>query len=308
MRRSARLAPLAPALALVASCSTTSPDEDAPAETTDVEEQESTEVEDTWEPRESDAHGSAEPRLVVADEAGGQVHVIAVSTGEPLDSFDVTGPLDLTSVDADGSQVLVGDDTVLDTGIRWEPHGGHLDPDNGDPALVADEDEVTEARETSEDDPFDATAIESVDGPTVTVHPPEGTELSVELPDEVAAATWDPYWEQALALTVDGTLHTIDPESGEISGSERVTGAVDGEEGGATIAAAENHVYVSDAATRTIVEVDVSRDGLETDRVRVLDFAPSDLLAVGMEPLAHEHHDEEHDDHDHEHDDEEHDH
>lgn len=296
MHRSVRLAPLAPALALVASCAT-APDEDATAEETDAEGQESAEPEDTWEPRESDAHGSAEPRLVVADDASGQVHVISVSTGEPLDTFDVAGPLDLTSVDADGSQVLVGDDTALDTGIRWEPHGGHLDSDNSDPALVTDEEEVSEVRDTAEDDPFDVTSVESVDGATVTLHPPEEAKVSVDLPDEVAAATWDPYWERALALTVDGTLHTIDPSSGEASESVQITDAVDdGEDGAAAITPAESHVYVSDADARTIVEVRVSRDGLEADRVRALDFAPSDLLAVGMEPLDHDGRDEDHED------------
>ncbi|SKA03586.1 hypothetical protein SAMN02745673_02256 [Marinactinospora thermotolerans DSM 45154] len=144
----------------------------------------------------------------------------------------------------------------------------------------------------------------------------------LDLPADFVTLAWDPFWEQGLVLTSDGSLHAVDPANGEITHSTRATGEVGDatEDGGrAAVVAGENYAYVVNPTTRELAEVSVGGDGLALERAMTLDFTPRDLAIVGLAELGgheeHEHtHEEGHDHsadsgegHDHAHD-EEHDH
>lgn len=389
-------------------------------------------AETDWEPREPESHAAAQPRLVVADNDSGAVTLVDAHSGETTATVDAAGPTRLTVADNEGAQVLLSGEEaqLLDTGIRWEAHGDHVDPANEEPELVegtldisastpatagdhhaallgADEsgnntavlhelDETVpeefaatatidaanaevavplgedlllggendvQVRSTDDTEVADTTSCASVssavaldaeaailgcadgalvaetNGDTVdfehlaapdadtpvtglvaaddpagpalgsygetavaVVDPAEQSISEVELPAELAALTWDPYWEQGLALTADGQLHAIDPEEAEITTTAEVTETITQDEGHAVVAAGESHVYLLNPDTAELIEAEVSRDGFERTRNLALDFTPADLAVVGLEPLEEPEH--ETDDHDHDHEDE----
>ncbi|MFW6690261.1 hypothetical protein [Streptomyces sp. MAR4 CNX-425] len=108
----------------------------------------------------------------------------------------------------------------------------------------------------------------------------------VELPAPRAAYAWDPYWDQGLALTADGSLHGVDPERAEVVTSSEVTEPFevsdDWTKNQAALAPGEESVYVTDPFTGSLIEAEVSRDGFEVTRSMELGFTPYSLTVLGM--------------------------
>ncbi|NJN83141.1 MAG: zinc ABC transporter solute-binding protein [Caldilineaceae bacterium] len=129
----------------------------------------------------------------------------------------------------------------------------------------------------------------------------------VILPVPMWAFTWSEYDpHQVLALTIDGSLHTIDGETGEILGSVAVVDAFElpqqGEEGvlRPALTAAGDMAYISSPNTGEVVEVHVPH--LEVDRRLAVEGAPFSLAPFGAmaDPHAHDHEEEAADGYEHE--------
>lgn len=134
-----------------------------------------------------------------------------------------------------------------------------------------------------------------------------GVMTPVILPVPMWAFTWsehDPH--HVLALTIDGSLHTVDAETGEILGSVAVVDAFElpqrGEEGvlRPALIASGDMAYISSPNTGEVVEVHTPH--MEVDRRLAVAGAPFALAAFGAmaDPHSHDHEDEAAHDHDHE--------
>ena len=124
------------------------------------------------------------------------------------------------------------------------------------------------------------------------------------LPVPMWAFAWSEYApHHLLALTIDGSLHTVDAETGEILGSVAVVDAFElpqqGEEGvlRPALIAAGDMAYISSPNTGEVVEVHVPH--LEVARRLTVEGAPFSLAAFGAQadPHANDHKDEAADDH-----------
>lgn len=370
-------------------------------------------------------HGQPVLRAVVSDERSGAIQVIDLASGDPVDTLEVDGQARLTPA-GDDSHVIVAQSEedvthVLDTGIRWEAHGGHDDPSHVAPELVPgslraanpvhvvphgdhvtvfadDEGEAyvlhqgeTEAEDTIEADrPHHGVAVRLDDGQTLVSVPaddkqdtlpkgirvldpngkpvqefdncPElhgeyaasddvfvfgcadgllvlerrdgertwrdskisnpadakpderagafvgdGTEsvlgtfgsdamLSIdldrrraeriELPDQLGAYLWDPYWEQGVVLTADGDLHAVDAEAAELTKTTEVTEpfelSLDYSLARPAIAPGERALYLTDPYTGRLLEIAISRTGFTPERSMPMDFTPFSLAVLGM--------------------------
>jgi hypothetical protein len=83
-----------------------------------------------------------------------------------------------------------------------------------------------------------------------------------------------------LAVDDDGTGYAVDPATGDILASAKITGAGDGDGPAPTVALGTERGYVSDPAAGTVTELDVA-DGLRETRTFDLGGAPSTLALVG---------------------------
>ncbi|MFZ4847893.1 MAG: metal ABC transporter solute-binding protein, Zn/Mn family [Caldilinea sp.] len=123
-----------------------------------------------------------------------------------------------------------------------------------------------------------------------------GVMTPVILPVPMWAFTWSEYDpHQVLALTIDGSLHTIDYATGEILASVPVVDAFalpqQGEEGvlRPALIASGDMAYISSPNTGEVVEVHTPH--MEVDRRLAVEGAPFSLAAFGamVDPQAGEH-------------------
>ncbi len=123
-----------------------------------------------------------------------------------------------------------------------------------------------------------------------------GVMTPVILPVPMWAFTWSEYDpHHVLALTIDGNLHAIDGETGEILGSVSVVDAFElpkqGEQGvlRPALIASGDMAYISSPNTGEVVEVHTPH--LEVNRRLAIEGAPFSLAAFGAmaDPHAHDH-------------------
>ena len=94
-------------------------------------------------PDEPPAHAQPVLRAVITEHDAGKVHVIDVASGDPVRTL---------RVDGQATVELAGDDThliltqaaedvthLVDAGIRWVDHGGHVDPAHVEPEVAGSE-------------------------------------------------------------------------------------------------------------------------------------------------------------------------
>lgn len=126
-----------------------------------------------------------------------------------------------------------------------------------------------------------------------------GVMAPVILPVPMWAFTWSKYDpHHLLALSIDGSLHTVDAETGEILDSVAVVDAFElpqqGEEGvlRPALIAAGDRAYISSPNTGEVVEVHVPH--LEVDRRLEVKGSPYSLVAFGAQadPHANDHKEE----------------
>lgn len=136
----------------------------------------------------------------------------------------------------------------------------------------------------------------------------EGEAMTRVLPstDEkrVYGAAFDGHGEEFFALTADGMLNVINPESGDVEEEVQLVAPFDGDTSPSFIVVGEM-IYVSDRAGGRIFEFSVEHG--EIEREWSIDGMPGSLAFVGIgagsfEEHGHDEHEDEHEDDDHEED------
>ena len=107
------------------------------------------------------------------------------------------------------------------------------------------------------------------------------TARTVPLPAEPTGMRLAEDGEVLLVLTKDGYLHALDPASGAVDASVRVTGGAAAGEARPSLATLGGAVFVADPEHREIVRVDV--DHMEVEARWPLPFTPGSLAAMGIE-------------------------
>ncbi len=145
----------------------------------------------------------------------------------------------------------------------------------------------------------------------IRIDPATGDLTAIAVPGEIHRFALDTMSGMHLvALTTDGNLHLIEPESGEVQGSVAAATAFSLEGGRIPrpeVTAGSNVAYVSDPATSEISEVLL--DDMTVNRSFSLDATPGRLTLAGLlnqpvllQPADDDDHDHDHDDdHDHDH-------
>ena len=103
----------------------------------------------------------------------------------------------------------------------------------------------------------------------------------VSLPAEPVAMRFVEEGEVLVVLTTDGDLHALDPATGAVEASVRVTHGTDAGEARPSLATLGGAVFVADPEHREIVRVDV--DHMEVEARWPLPFVPGSLAAMGIE-------------------------
>ena len=133
----------------------------------------------------------------------------------------------------------------------------------------------------------------------------EGGSITRVLPSSddkrVYGAAFDGHGEEFFALSADGILNVINPESGQVEEEVQIVAPFDGDSSPSFIVVGEM-IYVSDRASGRIFEFSVEHG--EIEREWSIDGMPGSLAFVGIGAGSFEEHG--HDDHEDEHEDDEH--
>lgn len=106
------------------------------------------------------------------------------------------------------------------------------------------------------------------------------TLTAVPLPAEPAAVRLADEGEVLLVLTLDGYLHALDPATGAVDASVRVTHAADAGQARPSLTSLGDAVFVADPEQREIVWVDV--DHMEIEARWPIPFTPGSVAAMAI--------------------------
>jgi hypothetical protein len=207
------------------------------------------------------------------------VAVIDLGTGEEIDRFE----------NCPGLHGEFATDEIIAFGcsdgvLLVEPHGDHWHADKVDrPAGTPDD-----VRTGTLTGGHDLDYLIGNLGSDALVRIDLDTETATAIPLPLPAAAWsfDAEREQIVVLTVDGSLHLIDPASREVVDSIEATDAIElpqGHGGGPrpSILVAGTRAYVSDPANEQVIEVAIDGE-LRVARAFDVGFAPLSLAVAGM--------------------------